>query len=114
MFIALVVGLAWVGYTASRRITAGENLDVRDPNEPNYVAEVKPTPVDLVAFTGPDNRLAAAAVVTAGAGGKGGTVVPIPADVGVRRCRRTGRRPDGRRNWTRAASTNCERRSVTS
>jgi len=81
VFIALVVGLAWVGYTASRRITAGENLDVRDPNEPNYVAEVKPTPVDLVAFTGPDNRLAAAAVVTAGAGGKGGTVVPIPADV---------------------------------
>ena len=81
LFIALIVGLSWVGYRSSLKITGGKNLSVTDPSAPNYVAEVKPTPVDLFAVTGRDDKLATAMIVTAGAGGKGGAVIPISARV---------------------------------
>ncbi len=80
LFAVLLVGLAWVGYQASRHITGGE-AQVTDPKAPGYVAEVKPTTVDLVAVTGADGKLVSALIVTAGDDGKGGSVSALPASV---------------------------------
>jgi hypothetical protein len=79
LFLGLLVGLGWAGYQASRKITGGGNAKVTDPNEPGYVAEVRPTPVDMVAVTGTSGALVSTLVVTEGAGGKGGSVSVLPA-----------------------------------
>ena len=81
LFVALLVGLAWVGYQASLRITGGGSSKVTDPDAPGYVAEVRPTPVDMVAVTNDAGELASVLVVTEGADGKGGTVSALPASV---------------------------------
>ena len=81
VFAALLAGLAWVGYQASRHITGGGEAAVTDPTAPGYVAEVKPTTVDLVAVTDRAGKLASALIVTAGADGKGGTVSALPPTV---------------------------------
>ena len=78
--VALMSALALVGYRASLKITGGTST-VTDPEAPGYVAEVQPTPVDLVALTTDDGELAGVVVVTAGNGGKGGAVVPLPAEL---------------------------------
>jgi hypothetical protein len=80
VFLGLLAGLAFVGYRASLKITGGTS-SVTDPAAPGYVAEVQPTPVDLVAITDDEGGLAGAVIVTAGAGGKGGTVIPVPAEL---------------------------------
>ena len=83
VFIALLAGLAWVGYQSSLRITGGGTAKVTDPNEPGYVAEVKPTPVDMVAVTNTAGELASVLIVTAGADGKGGSISALPFQVVV-------------------------------
>ena len=77
VFVALIVGLAFAGYRASRLITGGSAEKVTDPKAPNFVAEVRPTPVDLVAVTAPDNSLAGVLIVSGAS--KGGTVSALPA-----------------------------------
>ncbi|UDY35754.1 LytR C-terminal domain-containing protein [Dermatobacter hominis] len=78
-FVALLVGLAVVGYRASLLITGGGTDKVTDPKAPGYVAEVRPTPVDLVAVTTDDGTLAAALIVSSSGGDAGGTVSALPA-----------------------------------
>jgi hypothetical protein len=80
LFLGLLAGLAFVGYRASLKITGGTST-VTDPAAPGYVAEVQPTPVDLVAISDDEGGLAGAVIVTAGADGKGGTVIPVPAEL---------------------------------
>ena len=79
LLVGALVGLGVVGYRSALRITGGRSAAVTDPALPGYTAEVRPTPVDLVAFTSADGRLAAAALFVGGPGGKGGTVVPVPS-----------------------------------
>jgi hypothetical protein len=81
LFVALLAGLGWVGYQSSLRITGGGTARVTNPKEPGYVAEVKPTPVDMVAVTDSTGALASVLIVTSGADGKGGTVSALPASV---------------------------------
>lgn len=83
VFAALVVVLGYVGYKATLLITGGTNLEVTDPEAPGFVAEVQPTPTDLVAITDAEGNLAAAVILVAGEGGSGGTVIPLPRDMSV-------------------------------
>jgi hypothetical protein len=78
-FAALLVALGLVGYRSTLQITGGINELVTDPEAPNFVAEVKPSPVDLVAVTSPDGELVSTLVLMPGPDGSGGTVVPLPA-----------------------------------
>ena len=78
-FVALLVGLAFTGYRASLLITGGGTKKVTDPKAPGYVAEVRPTPVDLVAVTAEDGTLAAALIVSGSGAEAGGTVSALPA-----------------------------------
>lgn len=78
VFVALIAGLGWVGYEASLRITGGGGDKVTDPEAPGYVADVKPTAVDLAAVTTADGRLASVLVTVPGEDGTGGTVVALP------------------------------------
>jgi hypothetical protein len=78
VFVALLIGLAVTGYRASLLITGGGTGKVTDPKAPGYVAEVRPTPVDLVAVTAEDGALAGALIVsTTGASER--TVSAVPA-----------------------------------
>lgn len=78
--VALLAGLGLLGYRNVLKITGGTSTEkVTDPSLPGYTAEVRPTPVDLVAFTAPDGRLAALTMFVGGPGGKGGTVIPVPS-----------------------------------
>lgn len=79
LLLGALVGLGVVGYRSALRITGGGRDTVTDPALPGFTAEVRPTPVVLVAFTSADGRLAAAALFVGGPGGKGGTVVPVPS-----------------------------------
>lgn len=72
--------LALVGYRASRLITGGGTERVTDPAAPGFVAEVRPTPVDLVAVTTEDGALAGVLIAAASADG-GGTVSALPATI---------------------------------
>lgn len=71
VFVALLVSLAFVGYRSALKITGGRSSEVTDPAAPGYVAEVRPTSVRLIGFTGgpwrpeaaPDTVLAAALLV---------------------------------------------------
>lgn len=83
VFAAAVVVLGYVGYRATLLITGGTNLEVTDPEAPGFVAEVQPTPTDLVAITDAEGNLAAAVILVAGEGGSGGTVIPLPRDMSV-------------------------------
>ncbi len=81
MFAILLVGLVVVGYRASLLITGGGASKVTDPKAPGYVAEVRPTPVDMVAVTGDDGSLASVLIVATSPSGTGGTVSVLPASV---------------------------------
>src|SRR4051794_6255905 len=50
--VVLLVGLGLVGYRSTLKITGGRESEVTDPAAPDYVAEVRPTSVRLVAVTG--------------------------------------------------------------
>ncbi|MDQ2677948.1 MAG: LytR C-terminal domain-containing protein [Actinomycetota bacterium] len=50
--VVLLAGLGVVGYRSTLKITGGRESEVTDPAAPNYVAEVRPTSVRLVAVTG--------------------------------------------------------------
>ncbi len=75
-----VLALGWVGWRASLRITGGTPA-VTDPAAPNYVAEVEPTPVELVAVQDEGGALGAALVVISEPDGSGGTVVPVSSQL---------------------------------
>ncbi|MBS1836148.1 MAG: hypothetical protein JST64_00465, partial [Actinobacteria bacterium] len=81
VFAILLVGLVVVGYRASLLITGGGASKVTDPKAPGYVAEVRPTPVDMVAVTGDDGSLASVLIVATSPSGTGGTVSVLPASV---------------------------------
>lgn len=77
-FAVLLVGLVVVGYRASLLITGGGTSKVTDPKAPGYVAEVRPTPVDMVAVTGDDGALASVLIIATSQSGSGGTVSVLP------------------------------------
>lgn len=77
VFVALLGALAWVGYQASLRVGGGTDSRVTDPTEPGYVAEPRPTPVDLYVLTDPEGAFASALVVVSDGSGEGGTAVPL-------------------------------------
>ncbi len=79
VFVALLIGLAFTGYRASRLITGGGTKAVTDPDAPGYVAEVRPTPVDLVAITTDAGALAGVLIVSGAGADSGGTVSALPA-----------------------------------
>ena len=81
LFVALLAGLAFTGYRASRLITGGGTDTVTDPAAPGYVAEVRPTPVDLVAITTDSGDLAGVLIVSGASAESGGTVSALPATV---------------------------------
>ncbi|MFM7062510.1 MAG: LytR C-terminal domain-containing protein [Actinomycetes bacterium] len=83
LLVVGLVALGAAGYRSALRITGGGRDTVTDPALPGYTAEVRPTPVDLVAFTSPEGRLTAAALVVGGPGGKGGTLVPVPSTLAL-------------------------------
>jgi len=83
LLVAALVALGVAGYRSALRITGGGGETVTDPALPGYTAEVRPTPVQLVAFTSPEGRLTAAALFVGGPGGKGGTVVPVPSTLAL-------------------------------
>ncbi len=68
--------LGWLGWQASLKITGGTPA-VTDPSAPDYVAEVEPTPVELVAVEDAAGALAAALIVVLEPDGSGGTVIPV-------------------------------------
>ncbi len=80
VFVVLLAVMAVVGYRASRLITGGGTDRVTDPDAPGFVAEVRPTPVDLVAVTTDDGALAGV-VIAAASGDGGGTVSALPATI---------------------------------
>lgn len=80
-FAVLLVGLGFTGYRASLLITGGNSSKVTDPAAPGYVAEVRPTTVDLVALTGDDGSLASVLIVSTPKSGSGGTVSVLPATI---------------------------------
>ena len=55
--LVVLVALVWVGWRSAMRITGGRDELVTDPEAAGYVAEVRPTPVDLVAVTGDGGEL---------------------------------------------------------
>lgn len=81
--LALLGALGFFGYRNVLRITGGNDTKVTDPVLPGYTAEVRPTAVDLIAFTSADGSLGAMLLVVDGAGGKGGTVVPLPSTLAL-------------------------------
>ncbi len=55
--LVVLVALVVVGCKSAMRITGGRDELVTDPEAPGYVAEVRPTPVELVAITGDGGEL---------------------------------------------------------
>lgn len=55
--VVVLVALVVVGWKSAMRITGGRDELVTDPEAPGYVAEVRPTPVELVAITGDGGEL---------------------------------------------------------
>lgn len=83
LFAVLLLALAVIGYRASLLITGGGTDRVTDPSAPGYVAEVKPTPVDLVAVTAEDGSLASVLVVSTPVSGSDATVSVLPASMAM-------------------------------
>ena len=80
LFLAALGALGFIGYRSSLKITGGTPA-VTDPAAPGYVAEVEPTPVQLLAIQDAAGKLAAALIVVTDAGGTGGTVISVPAQL---------------------------------
>jgi len=79
VFVVALIALAVVGWRSSLKLTGGRDLEVTDPAAPGYVAEVKPTTVDLLAVTGEDGELATMLLVIGDADSATTTIVPISA-----------------------------------
>ncbi|MFM7509038.1 MAG: hypothetical protein ACKO5A_05770 [Actinomycetota bacterium] len=73
--VTALAALGWLGWQASLKITGGTPA-VTDPSAPGYVAEVEPTPVDLIAVEDSAGGLAGALIVVGEPDGSGGTVIP--------------------------------------
>jgi hypothetical protein len=82
LFLVALGVLGVIGYRSSLKITGGTPA-VTDPAAPGYVAEVEPTPVELLAVQDAAGKLAAALIVVTDAGGTGGTVISVPAQLFV-------------------------------
>jgi len=80
LFLAALGAIGFIGYRSSLKITGGTPA-VTDPAAPGYVAEVEPTPVELLAVQDAAGKLAAALIVVTDAGGTGGTVISVPAQL---------------------------------
>ena len=80
LFLVALGALGFIGYRSSLKITGGTPA-VTDPAAPGYVAEVEPTPVELLAVQDAAGKLAAALIVVTDAGGTGGTVISVPAQL---------------------------------
>lgn len=78
VFIALLVGLSWVGYQSALKVGGGSNDRVTDPTEPGYLAEPRPTAVDMYVVTEADGSFASALMVVPNETEEGGTLVPLP------------------------------------
>lgn len=76
--LALLLGLAYVGYEASLRVGGGTETRETDPNAPGYVADPRPTDTDLFVLTDAEGGFASALVVVPDQSGQGGTAVPLP------------------------------------
>ncbi|MHB1137993.1 MAG: LytR C-terminal domain-containing protein [Microthrixaceae bacterium] len=79
VFVVALVGLAFVGWRSSLKLTGGRDLEVTDPAAPGYVAEVKPTDADLLAITAEDGSLVTMLLVIGDGADEPTTVVPISA-----------------------------------
>ena len=75
---AAFVALAFVGYRTSLRIGGGSADRITDPATAGYLAEPRPTPVDLFVVNAPDGSFASALLVVPDSSGAGGTIVPLP------------------------------------
>jgi hypothetical protein len=73
----LLVALVAVGWRSAMRITGGSDEIVTDPAAPGYVAEVRPTPVTLIAVTGDGEELIALLIVIDDPGTDGVTAVAM-------------------------------------
>lgn len=76
--LALLAGLAYVGYQASLRVGGGTESRETDPNAPGYVADPRPTDTDLFVVTDAEGGFASALIVVPDQSGQGGTAVPLP------------------------------------
>ena len=77
VFVALLGGLAYVGYQASLKVGGGTESRVTDPTAPGYVADPRPTDTDLFVVTDAEGGFASALVVVPGQSGQGGTAVAL-------------------------------------
>jgi hypothetical protein len=73
--LVVLVALVLVGWRSAMRITGGRDELVTDPEAPGFVAEVRPTPVDLVAVTGDGDELISMLLVVSTSGRQ--TAVPL-------------------------------------
>lgn len=78
VFVVLLAGLAYLGYRTSLRIGGGSSDRITDPEAPGYLAEPRPTPVDLFVVTAEDGSFSSALLVAPDGSGEGGTAVPLP------------------------------------
>ncbi|CAN5698428.1 hypothetical protein BH10ACT3_BH10ACT3_09840 [soil metagenome] len=79
LFVVALCALAFVGWRSALKITGGRDLEITDPAAPGYVAEVKPTTVDMIAITNADGSLSTMLLVIPGPDGTTSTVVPVSA-----------------------------------
>jgi hypothetical protein len=80
VLIASVPVLVYAGYSTVLNTTEGRAVDpVDDPAEPDYQANVSPTPVELVAEVASDGTLVGAVVLSLTSGAGGGALVFLPA-----------------------------------
>ena len=80
VLIGCVPVLVYAGYSTVLNTTEGRAVDpVDDPAEPDYQANVSPTPVELVAEVAGDGTLVGAVVLSLTSGAGGGALVFLPA-----------------------------------
>ena len=79
VFVVALIVLGLVGWRSSLKLTGGRDLEITDAAAPGYVAEVKPTPADLIAVTDAEGGLATMLLVLGDAESPTTTIVPISA-----------------------------------
>ncbi|MEI7886834.1 MAG: LytR C-terminal domain-containing protein [Actinomycetes bacterium] len=57
LFVVALIGLGFVGWKSALKITGGRVAEVTNPADPDFIAKVEPTNVDLVAITATDGSL---------------------------------------------------------
>jgi hypothetical protein len=81
--VLALAALAFVGYKATLRISGGSAEQVTDPDAPGYLAEPRPSEVDLFVVTRPDGTFASALLAMPSGSGDGGTLTPLPGTIVV-------------------------------